>query len=81
MIIIFLPEFQNNIFNKIFDLINAIKNKLTLLQQDQTLINYIFYPKIGIIPSKYVIFNHFDSSDVKKYLANSNQTFTADFSL
>ena len=54
--------------NKIFDLIKVIESKIILNNQDQTLINYVFYPKIGIIPSKYAIFNHFDESDIKIYL-------------
>ena len=53
---------------KIFDLINALENKMILKNQDQTLINFVFYPKIGIIPSKYVIFNHLDKSDINIYL-------------
>ena len=53
--------------NKIFDLINVINKKMKLNTQDQTLINYIFYPKIGILPSKYCIFNHLDESDAKFY--------------
>ena len=53
--------------NKIFDLINVINKKMELRTQDQTLINYIFYPKIGILPSKYTIFNHLDESDAKFY--------------
>jgi lipopolysaccharide biosynthesis glycosyltransferase len=52
---------------KIYDLINSIESKMILNNQDQTLINFVFYPKIGIIPSKYVIFNHFDESDVEVY--------------
>lgn len=50
--------------NKIYDLLKYIR----LLGNDQTLINYVFYPKIGIMPSKYNIFNFNDELDVKLYL-------------
>lgn len=61
-----LQEIRND--NKIYDLIKAIESKMILRNQDQTLVNYVFYPRIGIIPSKYVIFNHFDESDINIYL-------------
>ena len=39
--------------NKIYDLLNLTLSNIHLKGYDQTLINYVFYPKIGIMPSKY----------------------------
>jgi hypothetical protein len=39
--------------NKIYELLNIINNKTILRGHDQALINYAFYPKIGIMPIKY----------------------------
>ena len=53
--------------NKMTDLIIFLKN-VYLANEDQTLVNYVFYPKIGIMPSKYVIFNFYDQKDIEVYL-------------
>ena len=53
---------------KIYELIKALNN-IFLHCQDQTLINYVFYPKIGRLPSKYVIFNFLDKKDIEVYLS------------
>ena len=66
VIMLNLEKIRND--NKIYNLINEIKNKTALRGQDQSLINYVFYPKIGILPYKYVIFNHLDESDAKFYM-------------
>ena len=53
--------------NKILDIINVMDNKMKL-SNDQIIINYVFYPKIGIISSKYVNFNFFSNSEIDYYL-------------
>ena len=55
--------------NKIYKLINYTNDNNFLKNVDQTIINYVFYPKIGILPSKYCIFNFFDKLDIEKYLS------------
>ena len=35
-----------------------LKNNKTLYYQDQTIINAVGYPKLGILPAKYGIFNY-----------------------
>ena len=52
---------------KFYEMLSMSKNKNQLKNNDQTIINYILYPKIGILPSKYGIFN-FDSIFDIKYL-------------
>ena len=54
--------------NKIFGLIDMITRKTYLKNEDQTILNYILYPKIGRIPSKYVIINFNDKSSINIYL-------------
>ena len=54
---------------KIFEIINILNSKKKLRNNDQTIINYLFYPKIGRLPSKYGIFNFNDNSDIKFYLS------------
>ena len=44
-----------------------VKNNINLHNNDQTIINYVLYPKIGLLPFKYGIFN-FDSIFDIKYL-------------
>ena len=51
---------------KIYDIINIVNDSKNNVQ-DQALINYVFYPKIGIMPSKYNIFNFNDELDIKIY--------------
>ena len=53
--------------NKIYDLLNLTNGQYYLPSNDQTIINYVFYPKIGIMPSKYNIFNFNDELDIKIY--------------
>lgn len=54
---------------KIFEIINITNSKIELRNNDQTIINYLFYPKIGRLPSKYAIFNFEDESDINHYLS------------
>jgi lipopolysaccharide biosynthesis glycosyltransferase len=54
--------------NKVFELLNLTKSNTYLRQVDQTAFNYLLYPKIGRLPSKYVIFNFEDKSDIIFYI-------------
>ena len=54
--------------NKTIELINMANSNMTLSNEDQTIFNYVFYPKIGRLPSKYAIFNFEDKSDIKVYI-------------
>jgi lipopolysaccharide biosynthesis glycosyltransferase len=55
--------------NKMHEMLNIINNSSIRLEgNDQTLINYVFYPDIGRIPSKYITFNFHDESDIEVYL-------------
>ena len=53
---------------KTFELYNMAINDITLYNGDQTILNYVLFPKIGRFPSKYVIFNFEDEADIKVYL-------------
>ena len=54
---------------KINDLINITLNPNFKLKKNvQTAMNYIFYPKIGRLPSKYGIWNFEDKSDITFFL-------------
>ena len=55
--------------NKIYDLINLVNRRVSLPSQDQTVMNYIFYPKIGILPSQYGIWNFYNKNDIKRYIS------------
>ena len=58
---------EDRIINKIIDSINDIT--LNLHKCDQTLVNYLLYPKIGRLPLKYGIFNFEGKSDFGPYLS------------
>jgi lipopolysaccharide biosynthesis glycosyltransferase len=53
--------------NKTFELIELCNSDVELTEVDQTALNYLLYPKIGRLPSKYGIFNFEDESDLKLY--------------
>jgi len=53
--------------HKYYELLSMYKYYKKLNNNDQTIINYVFYPKIGILPSKFGIFN-FDSIFDIKYI-------------
>jgi len=53
---------------KVIEFINLTNSKKQLVNYDQTLFNYLLYPKIGRMPSKYSIFNFADKSDIEVYL-------------
>ena len=65
VVLINLEKIRND--NKIEDLFNFLNRNVKLLNLDQTIINYVFYPKIGIMPSEFVVFNFHDESDIRKY--------------
>ena len=54
--------------DKIFEIVKAVKDKKYLGKQDQSLLNYVFYQRIDILPSKFVIFNFFEEGDAEIYL-------------
>ena len=51
--------------NKHYELLYMALNKKNLRNHDQTVINYVLYPKIGIIPFKFGIFNFPSIFDIK----------------
>ena len=55
--------------NKMVEIFNMLKNNIKLQHYEQTIYNYVFFPKIGRLPSKYVIFNFEDKSDINVYLS------------
>ena len=62
-----LEKIRND--NKIYQLLNMTKTEKSLRNHDQTIINYVFYPNIGILPSKFGIWNFSDKKDVSIYLS------------
>ena len=64
VILINLEKIRND--KKYYDLIN-ITTKIGLNNDDQTAINYILYPNIGILPNKYNVFNFYDTPDIQVY--------------
>jgi lipopolysaccharide biosynthesis glycosyltransferase len=64
VLLINLEKLRND--KKYIELINIV-NKVKLRHEDQTVINYILYPKIGILPYKYNIFTFYDKLDIKIY--------------
>ena len=59
---------EDNMINKIIDSIN--NETLILHKNDQTLLNYLFYPKIDKLPIKFGLFNFEGKSDFGPYLFN-----------
>ena len=53
---------------KTFELLNLTDSNVILLSVDQTALNFVLYPKLGRLPSKYGIFNFEDKSDLNFYL-------------
>ena len=62
----YLEKVRND--NIIYKLLNFTFSGVKLMNHDQTVINYVFYPKIGILPIKYGVLNFYDFSDTEKYL-------------
>ena len=53
---------------KTIEFVNLTKSNIKLVNEDQTVINFVLYPKIGRLPSKYAIFNFEDTADIKLYI-------------
>lgn len=63
--------------NKHYELLYMALNHKKLKHQDQTVINYILYPHIGILPYKFGIFNFPTIFDIKYlYLKNIRQNLS-----
>ena len=60
--------------HKYYELLSMYKYYKKLNNNDQTIINYVFYPKIGILPSKFGIFNFDSIFDIKYIYLNSIRT-------
>ena len=59
---------------KYVEMLYMLKNNKNLRNNDQTIINYVFYPNIGILPPKFGIFNFDSIFDIKYlYLKNIRQ--------
>ena len=67
VVLLNLEKIRND--NKIYQLINMTKTEKSFEGHDQTIINYAFYPKIGILPSKFGIWNFSDKKDIQIYLS------------
>jgi len=67
-----LEKIRND--NKHFELLYMAQSYRQLKHHDQTVINYILYPYIGILPYKYGLFNFPSEFDIKYlYLKNIRQ--------
>ena len=60
-----LKKIRND--KKIYDLLNMTVNGTKLPKDDQTIINYSFYPKIGRLPSIYGIWNFQNNYELKQF--------------
>ena len=68
VILLNLEKIRND--NKNYELINITNSDKYFNGVDQTILNYVFYPKIGILPSKFGIWNFSDKKDIKIYLSH-----------
>jgi lipopolysaccharide biosynthesis glycosyltransferase len=71
VILLNLEKIRND--NKIFEMLNIVNTTIFLPSQDQTVFNFVLYPKIGRLPSKYGIWNFEDKLDIEKYLNSIRQ--------
>ena len=71
VILLNLDKIRND--KMVYDLINIFNNKTKLEKHDQTAINYVFYPKIGLLPLKYGIWNFPNKIDIIKYINKVKQ--------
>jgi lipopolysaccharide biosynthesis glycosyltransferase len=53
---------------KVYEFLNLTNSDIKITSPDQTVINYLLYPKIGRLKSKYAIFNFDDVNDIQVYL-------------
>ena len=63
VVLLNLEKIRND--NKTIDIFNFINSRTGI--SDQTVFNYIFYPKIGILPYEIGIWNFYDESDIRQY--------------
>ena len=66
VVLLNLEKIRND--NKTIDLFNLLKGSIRLRNIEQNIFNYIFYPKIGILPSEMAIWNFYDESDIRQYI-------------
>lgn len=66
VILLNLKKIRND--KKAYDLLNMTMNNTKLKKHDQTVINKVFYPKIGLIPFKYGIWNFQNKFDLIDYM-------------
>ena len=50
---------------KFYEMFYLLKSNIKFKNNDQTIINYVFYPNIGILPFRYGIFNFHSIFDIK----------------
>ena len=67
VILLNLEKIRNDY--KMYDLIILSNGNISLPNDDQTVLNYVFYPKIGLLPSKFGIWNFSDKKDIKIFLS------------
>ena len=53
---------------KVYEFLNLTNSDIKITSPDQTVINYLLYPQIGRLKSKYAIFNFDDVNDIQVYL-------------
>ena len=63
VVLLNLEKIRND--NKTIDLFEFINSRTGI--SDQTVFNYIFYPKIGILPYEIGTWNFYDESDIRQY--------------
>ena len=68
VVLLNLDKMRND--NKIYDILNMTNSPKHIPYLDQSIINYVFYPKIGILPSKFGIWNFSDKKDIQIYLSH-----------
>ena len=61
-----LKKIRND--KKYIEIINLLIKNIQFRKYDQAVINYLFYPNIGRLPSKFGIFNFEDKTDLNIYL-------------
>ena len=55
--------------NKTVELFNVANSNIKLINVDQSLLNYLLYPKIGRLPSKFGTWNFANRDDIELYLS------------
>ena len=68
VILINLEKIRND--NKVYELIILSSGNINLPNDDQTVINCVFYPKIGLLPTKFGIWNFSDKKDIYIFVSH-----------